>query len=166
MCMPLLGKNKENEREALFSNELSHVLIPNTDNVILAGDWNCVLSLKDTLNQTNVSLSKSLKNIVTGFKYKDIYPYKNSKPEFTYYQNNSAARLDRIYLNKLSNCICEVNTHSVSFSDHLCVSVSLQISSQIEVGRPMWKLNTSLLNKILIKDNFHILWSHIKNKKI
>ena len=159
------GRNKETEREALFSNELTRVLIPNTDNVILTGDWNCVLSTKDTSNPANACISKSLKSIVTNLKLNDIYSGNNMQSEFTYYQNNYASRLDRIYLNKLSNYIQEVKTSAVSFSDHLCVSVNLQISTQIEVGRPLWKLNTSLLDKILNKENFRMLWYQLRGRK-
>ena len=158
------GKNKENEREAFFRNELTRILIPNTDNIILTGDWNCVLSTRDTTNPANACISKSLKSIVTDFKYKDIYINKIPQ-EFTYYQNNYASRLDRIYLSKLTNYIHEVKTEAVSFSDHLCVSVCLNLSSHIEIGRPRWKLNTSLLTKILTKDNFCILWYHLRGRK-
>ena len=159
------GKSKETEREALFNNELKHLLVSNTDNLILSGDWNSVLMKKDATNIQNTSLSKSLKSIVTSFKFKDIYSNSNCQPEFTYYRNNYAARLDRIYLSKLSNCISEVKTQSASFSDHLCVTVSLQISEQIKVDRPLWKLNTSLLSNTLVKHNFQALYQHLRGKK-
>ena len=100
-------------------------MITNTDNIILTGDWNCVLSAKDTTNIHNTSLSKSLKNIVTGFKYKDVYTGFGGKSEFTYYKNDYASRLDRIYLNRLHEYICDVKTQSTSFSDHLSVSIDL-----------------------------------------
>ena len=119
------GKNKENEREELFNNELKHLLVSNTDNLILAGDWNSVLLKRDATNIQNTSLSQSLKSIVTSFKFKDIYSDSSCQPDFTYYRNNYAARLDRIYLSKLSKCISEVKTLPASFSDHLCVTVSL-----------------------------------------
>ena len=90
------GKSKETEREAFFNNELKHLLVSNTDNLILSGDWNSVLLKKDATNIQNTSLSKSLKSIVTSFKFKDIYSNSNCQPEFTYYRNNYAARLDRI----------------------------------------------------------------------
>ena len=86
-------------------------------------------------------------------------------PEFTYFQNNSASRLDRIYVSKLANDIQEVKTETISFSDHFCVSIHLNISSHIKVGRPLWKLNTSLLTKLLIREKFLILWCHIRDKK-
>ena len=55
------GKNKENEREAFFDNDLKHLLLSNTDNLILTGDWNSVLLKRDATNIQNTGLSKSLK---------------------------------------------------------------------------------------------------------
>ena len=159
------GKNKEINREEFFNTEVTRVLIPNTDNIILTGDWNCVLSRTDTTNPANISLSKKLKSIVTDFRFKDIYEGNSNQPEFTYYQNNYASRLDRIYLNKLHNYIHEVKTHAVSFSDHLCVSVNLQLCTTIEIGRSRWKLNTSLLNKTHIKEDFQSLWVNLRERK-
>ena len=156
------GKQKETERETLFANELAQQLVSNTDNLILAGDWNSVLMKRDTTNIQNTSLSKSLKNITTSFKFKDAYAENRNQPEFTYYKNNYASRLDRIYLSKLFENIHEVKTIAASFSDHLCVTLSLHLSTQIEIGRPRWKMNTSLLEKALIKQNFQALWSRLQ----
>lgn len=104
--------------------------------------------------------------MVTSFKFKDIYAGNRCQPEFTYYKNDYAARLDRIYLNKLFNCIQEIKTQPASFSDHLYVSVTLQISSQIKIGRPRWKLNTSLLQNTSIKQNFLVLWTRLQHRKM
>lgn len=41
------GKQKENERETFFTNKLTRQLITNTDNLVLAGDWNSVLFKKE-----------------------------------------------------------------------------------------------------------------------
>ena len=66
------GKNKEREREEFFESELMQSLIPNTDNVILAGDWNCILSPTDSSRPENTSISNTLKGIITNFRFKDI----------------------------------------------------------------------------------------------
>ena len=58
-----------------------------------------------------------------------------------------------------------MKTHSASFSDHLCVTVSLEISEEINIGRPTWKLNTSLLSNTLIKLNFQALYQHLRGKR-
>ena len=159
------GKQRKIEREAFFTNELIQQLVTNTDNLILMGDWNSVILKRDSTNIQNTSLSKSLKNIITSFKFKDVYAENRNQPEFTFYKDNYAARLDRIYLSKLFDNIQEVKTIAASFSDHLCVSVKFQLCTQIELGRPRWKLNTSLLTKDLIKQNFQTLWLHLQSQK-
>ena len=95
------GRNKELEREHLFESELLHQLIPNTDNIIMCGDWNCVLSPKDTSRPKSACYSKALKSILTTFKFKAIFSSKNQKQQYTFYRKEYAARLDRIYLSKL-----------------------------------------------------------------
>ena len=110
----------------------------------------------------STSLYKSLKNIVTSFKFKDIYAENRAQSEYTYYKNKYASRLGRIHLSKLFDSIHEVKTLSASFSDHLCVTV--QLSAQIKIARPRWKMNTSLLTNALIKLNSQARWSHLQSQ--
>ena len=145
------GKNKTLEREHLFENDLIYQLIPNTDNIIMCGDWNSILAPKDTSKPLNACYSKSLQHIITTFKYKDIFLKNKNKAKFTFYMNNYAARLDRIYLSKLFHNIEDTNTYPISFSDHLCVCVTLNIAPQMQVSRPRWRLNVSLLKYNIIK---------------
>ena len=159
------GSNKEREREEFFSTELIQSLICNTDNVILAGDWNCILCPKDSSKPESTPLSTALKGIMTSFKFKDIISAKKSSPEYTYYRKEYAARLDRIYVSKLFHNIFNSATKSTGFSDHLYVSVEFEISLDIHIGRPIWKLNVSLLKNNLIKANFAILWAHLHQRK-
>ena len=66
------GNKKQKEREEFFEQELMQSLIVNTDNIILAGDWNCVLSPNDSSRPKNTPISKTLKGIINSFHYKDI----------------------------------------------------------------------------------------------
>ena len=159
------GKNKEQEREELFETELMYILIPNTDNLVLAGDWNSILLARDTSKTRNACFSKSLKGIINSFKYKDIFSSNLRKPEFTYYRNNYGARLDRIYLSRLFNNIEDVITLPVSFSDHLCVCVKLALNPQMQVARPRWRMNVSLLGIDIIKQNLNRNWNIFQLKK-
>ncbi|CAL4195845.1 unnamed protein product [Meganyctiphanes norvegica] len=159
------GRNKEQERENLFETELTYQLIPNTDNIIMCGDWNSVLVPKDTLRPENACYSKALQNIITTFRYKDIFTKNKRKANFTFYMRNYASRLDRIYLSKLFSKIEDTVTYPVSFSDHLCVCVTLDIAQNIQLSRPRWRLNVSLLKTDIIKENFNIIWFHIQRRK-
>ena len=78
---------------------------------------------------------------------------------------NYASRLDRIYLSKLFSKIEDTVTYPVSFSDHLCVCVTLDIAQNIQLSRLRWRLNVSLLKTDIIKENFNIIWFHIQRRK-
>ena len=80
------GKNKAQEREHLFQVELMYQLIANTDNIIMCGDWNSVLSTTDTTKPTNACYSNNLKRILTTFNFKDIFNSNKKKQEYTYYR--------------------------------------------------------------------------------
>ena len=130
------GRSKENEREEFFEQELMQSLVTNTDNILLAGDWNCILSPRDSSSPENSSISRNLKGIINNLNFKDIISAKKSKSEYTFYKDGYGARLDRIYISKLFPNIVNTATKPVYFSDHLGVLLELKISSQIEVGRP------------------------------
>ena len=66
------GSNKQIEREEFFRSELMQSLIPNTDNIILAGDWNCILGANDSSRPKNTPLSKVLKGMISSFAFKDV----------------------------------------------------------------------------------------------
>ena len=159
------GKNKEKEREEFFEQELIQSLVTNTDDILLAGDWNCILAPRDSSRPENTSLSKKMKGIINNFNFKDILSAKKSNPEYTYYKDGYGARLDRIYVSKLLPNIVNTATKPVSFSDHLGVFMELNISSQIKIGRPQWRLNVSLLKDELVKSNLCLIWSHLQRKK-
>lgn len=125
-------------------------LIPNTDNVIMGGDWNCILTPSDSSRPENTSISQTLKGIINSFRFRDIISAKKSKPEYTYYHNDYAARLDRMYVSKLFTHIVSTATKSAYFSDHLSVSVEINISTTMQIGRPQRKLNVSVTKDELI----------------
>ena len=159
------GKKREIEREHLFETDLMHQLITNTDNIIMGGDWNSILLQKDSTKPNSACFSKVLKHITSAFNYKDIFSSNKRNSEYTFYRRNYAARLDRIYVNKLFPNIKDTVTFPTSFSDHMCVCVSIEITHNIQVARPRWKLNVSLLENKNRKDNFCRIWSYIQERK-
>ena len=102
----------------------------------MCGDWNSILSPKDTTKPNTACFSNVLKHITTSLRYKDIFSSNKRKPEYTFYRKNYAARLDRIYVNKLFSNIQDTITYPTSFSDHLCVCVSLEIAPNIQIAKP------------------------------
>ena len=159
------GKSKDKEREEFFEQELMQSLVTNTDNILLAGDWNCILSPRDSSRPENTSISKNMKGIISNLNFKDIISAKKSNPDYTYYKEGYGARLDRIYVSKLFPNIYTTATKPAYFSDHLSVIMELNVSSQVKVGRPQWRLNVSILKDELVKANMGTIWSHLQRKK-
>ena len=51
----------------------------------MAGDWNSILAPKDTSKPQNACYSKALQQIITTFKYKDIFLKDKRKSKYTFY---------------------------------------------------------------------------------
>ena len=77
------GNKKTVEREELFTNELIYFLRNSLQNTYIGGDWNCVLSERDTTSD-NVVISKALLNAVRTLSLRDVWFLKNRNIEYTY----------------------------------------------------------------------------------
>ena len=158
--------NRATERDSLFNNDLIYYLRNNLQNTFIGGDWNCVLSERDKSSE-NVIVSKSLLNVVRTLNLKDIWFLKHRNIEFTYVRNNFGSRIDRAYVNGLSNYISNVKHVNINFSDHSGLYAELNLPNVPTIGKSYWKMNISLLNDIDIKDSFKLKWASLcldKNK--
>ena len=159
------GSNHNKDREEFFDQELLPLLQNSSMNLILGGDWNCILSDKDSSNPNNCNISKSLKSIVSIFKFKDVHNLVQKIPEYTYVKQNYASRLDRIYISDGKFNHLNMKTVPLSFTDHSAVLLDFKLENLIEFGKSYWKLNCSLLKEIAIKEDFKVLWLQIVEQK-
>ena len=67
-------------------------------NLILAGDFNCILSQTDSTGQRNYS--SALANLVNGLGLTDVYETKATRRIHTHYTSTGSSRLDRIYISR------------------------------------------------------------------
>ena len=141
------GNEKNIERENLFKNELIYYLRNSLQNTIIGGDWNCVLSERDTTSD-NIVFSKALLNTVRNLNLKDAWHIKHRQVEYTYVRNNYGSRIDRMYLKDLANNIVNIKVIHVNFSDHSCVHMEITIPDIPRIGIGFWKMNLSLLDRI------------------
>ena len=151
------------EREHMFQNDLLYYLRNNLNNVIIGGDWNCVLSRRDT-ESNSVHISKALTNTIRGLQLKDGWFEKHKNIKYTYVRQNHGSRLDRFYVKDLSNCIVFIDVINVYFSDHSSVVMQLKLPNMPKIGRYYWKLNVNLLNDDNIKIRFQEEWTKIKSE--
>ena len=148
------------ERENLFSNDLNYYLRHNLQRTIIGGDFNCVLSERDTSSQ-DVTISKALLNLIRTLNFKDLWCLKHKHIKYTYVKQNYGSRIDRLYAKDLSNFTKSTEILNVSFSDHLCVKIEIGMPNIPKAGPFYWKLNTSLLDLPNIEDRFKNEWSKI-----
>ena len=151
------------ERDKFFHEELLFYLRNNLNNVILAGDWNCILSKRDSTSD-NTHVSKELLNIVRQLKCKDAWFLKNKSIEYTYVRKDYGSRIDRIYVKDFANYISEIRTKNVNFSDHSGVITKINLPNHVKIGKYYWKLNVSLLEDDNIKERFKNEWDKIKEE--
>jgi exonuclease III len=89
------GAEKKQEREQFYNKELAYLLPITQPDLILAGDFNCVLPHYDTAGQRNYS--EALGNLVTELGLSDVGQSTTTAPSYTHYTTTGASRLDRIY---------------------------------------------------------------------
>ena len=149
------------ERDDLFQNELLFYLRNNLNNTVLGGDFNCILSKRDSTSNS-VQVSKVLINIIKSLQLKDAWYLKNNDVQYTFFRQNYGSRLDRFYIKNLENYINEIKLIHVNFSDHSSILMTLDIPNVPKTGTYYWKLNVSLLDNVNIKNKFKNEWERIK----
>ena len=158
--------NRTLERDNLFNNELIYYLRNSLQNTYIGGDWNCILSERDS-NSDNIRVSKALLNMIRTLNLKDVWFLKHKHIEYTFVRTNFGSRIDRAYVNGLSKYISNVKTVNVNFSDHSCLYSEFVLPNIPQKGKYYWKMNVSLLSDEEIKERFKIEWHRmclIKNK--
>ena len=145
------GDKKENERKMLYNNDVTYVLPTAHADMIMAGDFNCIVSNIDSTGTNNYSCT-ALANIVNGFGVIDAWDTSTSRRIYTHYTPNGASRIDRMYVTR--NILSKkqsVETVAAAFIDHLAVVLRIAIDTPLTLrGRVYWRLNISLSDK-----NFH-----------
>jgi exonuclease III len=152
------GAEKRREREDFFTREMAYLLPTNLEDVILAGDFNCVTSQADCTGTPNGS--KALTEITTNLALHDVYNTRIQKPPYTHYTTKSATRIDRIYLTgNLQKRKQGADTIIAPFTDHSAVVVRLTYQYQnIPQKTRQWRMNISMLDDGDFYDVMKRLW--------
>jgi hypothetical protein len=135
------------------------ILLPSTPaEILLAGDFNCVLSHADSTGQRNYS--KMIEKLVKGFSLYDAYDTPTPRPNYTLFTPTGASRLDRIYITEhLRKKKHRVEMMPAAFTDHLAVIIRLSLDSQsTRHGPSYWKMNASLLHETDFLHRLRVEW--------
>jgi exonuclease III len=88
------GAEKRVERECFFNNEFTFLLPTDSNDVIIAGDFNCVNSPADCTERP--TMSRALMTLIKGRSLRDVWETHPHTPAYTHYTNAGASRIDRI----------------------------------------------------------------------
>ena len=150
----IYAPNGDNDKEDFFQEILNKIKDIDCDNIILGGDFNCVLD--------------NDKDIVTGQKHKpatvrkfndlidrcDLYDtwrlFNSETKEYTWSRRHGqdlvSRRLDYLFVsNDVFNHVTESKIISVPFTDHRGCIIKVQ-ENDIVRGKGYWKFNNALLN--------------------
>ena len=143
--------------ENFFNGTIAYYLRYNTQHVILAGDFNCVLRPNDS---TEINPSPALQATVNQLQLHEVwlklYP---STPAPTYVTHNAASRLDRMYVSTgLVEHLHNAAIHVCVFLDHKALTVRICLHNLGQApGRGFWALRPHLLTAVNI-EQFQIRW--------
>ncbi|XP_062557853.1 uncharacterized protein LOC134222706 [Armigeres subalbatus] len=153
------GTAQRAAREDFFNGTLAYYLRHRTANVIIAGDFNCVLRACDS---SSPNTSPSLKTAVQQLQLHDVWEKLCPRdPGFTYINRNAQSRLDRMYVSAgLRNNLQSAYTHVCCFTDHKALTVRLCLPPLgHEPGRGFWALRPHLLTEENVAE-FHYKWQY------
>jgi exonuclease III len=92
------GSEKKRERVDFYNGDVARLLMHPSDNLILAGDFNCVLTPSDCTGSFNVS--RALSRLTTDLDLVDVWEMNQGRMIYTHYTTQGASRLDRIVKGK------------------------------------------------------------------
>lgn len=152
------------ERERFLNNTIAYYLRHNTPNLLLAGDFNCVIRQCDA---TGPNYSPALQATVRQLQLKDAWEQlKPQCPGHTYITANSTSRLDRVYVSAgLREQLRSADVHVCSFTDHKAVTIRICLPHLgREPGRGFWCLRPHLLTVENIEE-FRYRWQYITRQR-
>ena len=138
---------EEREREDFFNVDVPLLIPPDDTEMILAGDFNCVLAHEDCTWQRNYSWM--LERIVHGLGIIDMGVAPPTQTIYTHFTSTDASRINRIYVTRnLRTKQRGVEMLAAASTDHFAVSLRLSLdASSTPRGKGYWKMNISYLSE-------------------
>jgi endonuclease/exonuclease/phosphatase family metal-dependent hydrolase len=121
------------------------------ENLILLGDFNCIVSEADALGRNGKlarrECSEGLKAVISAWNLKDVWVHFGKGSGFTRMDNRGSSRIDQIYVRQnLLTEVISVQNELVSFSDHIALVMDMGTNKNREKFiRNYRKLNPSIL---------------------
>jgi len=139
--------NTQPEKAELIENLRTHLENEQErDNILIVGDFNLVTDEKDR-SPPHLDDPRLVDSWTAMENKNDLidrwWLTHENKRQFTYSQNNSLGRIDRIYTtrNLLKSCLEWTIESNCGISDHQIVTVRIMKQNTPHIGKGLWKLN-------------------------
>jgi endonuclease/exonuclease/phosphatase family metal-dependent hydrolase len=151
------GTSKRLEREIFFNNDLPYLLDMASEDILLGGDFNCVLDAGDSTGHE--SYSRSLNTLIHGYSLRDAWQARPGNTAYTDYTALGTTRLDRVYLTEgLLRRKTGVATVAAAFTDHLAVILLSMGAPLLRRIRGTWKLRSHTLTSTHAMEDLQHQW--------
>jgi len=146
------------ERECFFNNDVTFLLPTDTAEVIIAGDFNRVISPADCTGKPTTS--RALVALIKGMGLRDVWETHPQIPAYTYYTNDGASRIDRIYItDPLQRRKQGEETVAAALTDHFAVIVRMALDGTRMLRRAsVWRMNITLLEESSFREIIKEQW--------
>lgn len=165
----LYAPNLLDERRHFFESVRNYCNVER--NLVLMGDFNCVLAARDKSSGTAYrdASTAELRELIDEYGLEDVADCLECDRivRFTHFQAASHARLDRVYVPaELIALAQEYRVQSVSFSDHCLVmfDVNKKAKNRNKFAWELWKLNAKILEDEVYCEKVLALLEEIKNQ--
>ena len=155
------GSNNRQERNMFFGAEVLPLFQRTVDNIVLAGDFNCVLRAEDTLGHANIC--GQLRALTQRLHLVDPSVHINRPIVHTYRTATMASGLDRFYVSYCNILhVKSMHEHIVPFGDHLAVACHINLSEAYTPRGPSyWKCDTTAIQDIKFLPAFKERWAQL-----
>lgn len=152
-----------------FFQNLQFYLMGRTP-IIIAGDFNAIRDGADRAGGAEGGMDRSstiLNNMIEDLGLVDLGKKASlGENRFTFFSETGKikSRIDFIFCSK--GLVAGVFSHfSCFFSDHQGIQVVFKMEVKVAFGPGVWKLNTSILDDVEVKEGFKLLYAHLVQKK-
>jgi exonuclease III len=160
------GTQQRGYRENFFNCTLAYYLRSLTDFLIIGGDFNSVISSKDSTGNSNHS--PAFKAAAQNLQLLDSWEVLHqNRIEYTYIRPGIGARLDRIYVSRnLKQNVRDAKIYANCFSDHKSyVTVVSLPNLGVRYGYGSWRLKNNILNDDEAMADFPAKWQYWSRQK-
>jgi len=159
------GTARRTDREQLYTTELPYLFHDGPTDLLIGGDFNCVLHPGDTTGQFQPS--RALTEMIRGLELHDAWNQNPACPTYTYYSPHGATRLDRFYItSEIQHKKKRIEIIPAAFTDHYTVAMSITVQeTDLQRARGRWKMDPILINDEHLKKRISLEWVKWQNCK-